>query len=127
MIKTEGTWIPKEAFVKSEAGKLADLLKADIRRAQPPSRFELDEDPKFIALKEFANTNPDAKRLATEVSAQYQRLTRTEKRSELLSRLAREDISLSEAQDALAQLKALHPDETRNPPRASRCGIPESR
>jgi hypothetical protein len=118
MIKTEGTWIPKEAFVKSEAGKLADLLKADIRRAQPPSRFELDEDPKFIALKEFANTNADAKRLATEVSAQYQRLTRTEKRSELLSRLAREDISLSEAQDALAQLKALHPDED---PKSAAC------
>jgi tetratricopeptide (TPR) repeat protein len=111
MIKTEGTWIPKQAFVRKEAEKLADLLKAEVRLAQPPSRFELDEDPRFIALKQFANTNPDAQRLASEVSGQYQRRTRAEKRSELLSRLTREDITLPEAQEALTQLKALHPEE----------------
>ncbi len=91
--------------------KLASLLKADIARAKPPSSLDLEDDPKFIGLKELAEVNPDAKSLATELSALFEGLVRAEKRSVLLARLGSSDTSLAEAEDTLDQLKALQPEE----------------
>ena len=110
-VKTEGAWVSKQAFVKSNAIRLASLLKADIVRAKPPSSLDLEDDPKFIGLKELSETNPDAKRLAMELSALFEGLVRTEKRSVLLTRLGRSGTSLAEAEAALNQLKTLQPEE----------------
>jgi hypothetical protein len=117
-VKTEGAWVSREAFVKSRAIKLANLLRADMVRAKPPSSFDLEGDPKFIGLKEFAETNPDAKRLVAEISAQFGEFVRAEKRNELLVRLGRSDTSLTEAEAALNRLKALQPDED---PKSATC------
>ena len=97
--------------MKSQAIKLASLLRADIVRATPPSSLDLEADPKFIGLKELAEANSDAKRLVMELSAQFEGLVRAEKRSDLLARLGRSGTSLAEAEDTLNQLKALQPDE----------------
>ena len=110
-VKTEGVWVPKEAFVKSQAIRLASLLRADIVRATPPSSLDLADDPKFIGLKELAETNSDAKRLVTELSAQFEGLVRAEKRGDLLARLGRSGTSLAEAEAILNELKTLQPDE----------------
>ncbi|HEY5770262.1 MAG TPA: hypothetical protein VIS71_10495 [Terrimicrobium sp.] len=110
-VKTDGVWLPRQAFEKSKAVKLASLLKADIARAKPPSSLDLDNDPKFIGLKELAEGNSDAKSLATELSALFEGLLRAEKRSVLLARLSSSGTSLAEAEDTLNQLKALQPEE----------------
>lgn len=110
-VKTEGSWVPKQMFEKSRAIKLAALLKADIVRAKPPSSLDLEGDPKFIGLKELAETNSDAKRIAVEISAQFEALVRAEKRSELLAILSQSGTSLADAEGALNELKVLRPDE----------------
>ena len=117
-VKTGGVWVSKQAFVKSKATKLASLLKADIVRAKPPSSLDLEHDPKFVGLKELAETNPDAKRLARELSAQFEELVRAEKRSVLLARLGRSGTTLAEAEATLDQLKALQPEED---PKSAAC------
>ena len=68
-VKSQGEWISKQSYIKRLATKLAGLLKAEIARARPPSSLKLEDDPRFIGLKELADTNADAKRLATEISA----------------------------------------------------------
>jgi len=110
-VKTEGIWTPREVYFKAMATKLATLLKADIARAKPPSSMDLQEDPRFMGLKELAETNSDAERLATEISTQFEGLVRAEKRGDLLARLSRPGTSMPEAEAALDQLKTLQPDE----------------
>ena len=110
-VKSEGVWIPRETYVKRMASKLAGLLKADIARARPPSSMNLEDDPKFMGLMELAETNSEAKRLASEISAHFEGLVRAEKRGDLLAKLDRPDNSLAEAQAAVDQLKALRPKE----------------
>jgi hypothetical protein len=110
-VKCEGVWIPRETYVKRLAIKLASLLKADIARARPPSSLNLEDDPKFVGLREMGETNPDAKRLATEVSTNFEQLVRAEKRGDLLIKLDRPGTSLAEAREAVQQLKALRPGE----------------
>ena len=117
-VKTDGVWVSRQAFVKSKAMKLASLLKAEIVRAKPPSSLDLEADPKFIGLKELAEANPDAKRLAMELSAQFEGLVRAEKRSVLVARLGRSSTSLAEAEDTLDQLKAQQPEED---PKSAAC------
>jgi hypothetical protein len=123
-VKTDGVWVSKQAFVKSEAMKLASLLKAEIARAKQPSSLDLEADPKFIGLKELAEANPDAKRLAMELSAQFEGLVRAEKRSVLVARLSRSGTSLDEAEDTLDQPTAQSEEDPKSG--KSRFGIQES-
>ena len=117
-VKTEGVWVSKQTFVMSKAIKLASLLKADIDRARPPSSLDLEHDPKFTGLKELGETNSDAKKLATEISAQFEKLVRAEKRSDLLARLSKSGTSLAEAEATLNELKTLQPEED---PKSAAC------
>jgi hypothetical protein len=117
-VKTEGGWVPKQTFLKSKAIKLASLLKADIVRAKPPSSLDLEHDPKFIGLEELGETNSDAKKLATEISTQFEKLVRAEKRRDLLARLGKSGTSLAEAEATLNQLKTLEPEED---PKSAAC------
>jgi hypothetical protein len=110
-IKSEGVWMPKQTFVKNKAINLASLLKAEIVRARPTSSLDLEQDPKFIGLKELGETNSDAKKLATEISEQFEKLVRAEKRGDLLARLGKSGTSLAEAESALNELKTLQPEE----------------
>jgi hypothetical protein len=110
-VKSEGEWIAREIYVKRMAIKLAGLLKADIARARPPSSMNLEDDPKFTGLKELAETNSEAKRLTTEISAHFEGLVRAEKRGDLLAKLDRPGTSLAEAQAAVEELKTLRPGE----------------
>jgi hypothetical protein len=110
-VKSEGVWVPRETYVKRMASKLAGLLKADIARAKPPSSMNLEDDPKFTGLMELAETNAEAKQLASEISAHFERLVRAEKRGDLVAKLDRPGTSLAEAQAAVEQLKTLRPRE----------------
>jgi hypothetical protein len=110
-VKSQGVWISKQTYIKRLATKLANQLKAEIDRAQPPSSMNLEDDPRFISLKDLAGTNADAQHFATEVSAHLQALVRDEKREDLLNKLARPTTTLSEAKALVEQLKALRPSE----------------
>jgi hypothetical protein len=110
-VKSQGQWMSREIYIQRLATKLASQVKAEIARAQPPSSMDLEEDPKFISLKDLAGTNAEAQRLTTEVSTHLEALVRDEKRSELLAKLARPTTTLSEAKALVAQLKALQPRE----------------
>jgi hypothetical protein len=110
-VKTEGVWTTRDAYIKRAATKLASLLQVDIARASPPSSLNLDDDPKFVRLKELAGGNSDARQVAAEVSAQFEALVRAEKRTDLLARLSRQDTLMPEAKAAFKELKALNPNE----------------
>jgi hypothetical protein len=110
-VKTQGVWTSKETFSKRLATKLASQLKAEIVRAQPPSSMSLENDPRFISLKDLAKTSADAQRLVTEVSAHWEALIRDEKRKDLLAKLARPTTTLSEAKGLVEQLRDLRPSE----------------
>jgi hypothetical protein len=110
-VKSEGVWMSRQSYIKRLATKLANQLKIEIARAQPPSSMNLEDDPRFITLKDLAATNADAQHLATEVSAHLQALVRDEKRRDLLGKLARPTTTLSEARALVEQLKALRPSE----------------
>jgi hypothetical protein len=110
-VKSEGVWISRQTYIKRMATKLASQLKAEIARAQPPSSMNLEDDPRFISLKELAGTDVEAKRLATEVSTHLEALVREEKRRDLLAKLARPTTTLAEAKAMVEQLRALRPNE----------------
>ena len=110
-VKTEGVWVSRQSFVRDKAIKLAQLLKADIARARPPSSLDLESDPRYLALKDLAEANSDAKKHAAEVSTQFGELVRAEKRSNLLEKLGRSGISLDEVETLLDQLRTLKPNE----------------
>lgn len=110
-VKFEGLWISRDAFVKTQAANLAELLKAEIVRAIPPSSFDLPNDPKYLALVEFSATSPGIKALTAELAASYGKLVRAEKRKALLMRLADASLTLPAATEAVSQLKALQPAE----------------
>ena len=110
-VKNQGLWTSRQTYIGRLATKLANQLKAEIARAQPPSSMKLEDDPRFISLRDLAGTNADAQRLATEVSAHLEALVREEKRSDLLAKLARPTTTLSEAKTMVEQLTALRPSE----------------
>jgi hypothetical protein len=110
-VKSEGVWISRQIYIKRLATKLASQLKAEITRAQPPSSMNLEDDPRFISLKDLAGTDAEAQRLTTEVSTHLEALVRDEKRRNLLAKLDRPTTTLSEAKATVEQLKALRPSE----------------
>ena len=110
-VKSQGVWISKQSYIKRLATKLASQLKTEIARAKPPSSLKLEDDPRFISLKDLADTNADAQRLATEISAHLEALVRDEQRSDLLTKLGETATTLSEAKTTVEQLKALRPSE----------------
>ena len=110
-VKSQGVWMSRESYIKRLATKLAGQLKAEIARAQPPSSINLEDDPKFISLKDLGRTNADAQRLATELSTHLEALVRDERRTDLLGKLARPSTTLSEARVIVEQLKTLRPRE----------------
>jgi hypothetical protein len=111
MVKDQGIWMSRQTYIGRLATKLANQLKAEIARAQPPSSMNLEDDPRFVSLRDLAGTNADAQRLATEVSAHLEALVREEKRKDLLAKLARPTTTLSEAKAMVEQLTALRPSE----------------
>jgi hypothetical protein len=110
-VKSEGVWISRQAYIKRLAAKVATQLKADIDRTKPPSSMNLENDPRFTALKDLAATNGDAERLFKEVSTHFEGLVRDEKRSDLLARLVKPTTTLSDAKAAVEHLKTLRPNE----------------
>lgn len=110
-VKFEGVWISRDVFVKTKAANLVELLNAEIVRAIPPSSFELNNDPKYLALVEFSATSPGIKALTEELAASHGKLVRAEERKALLMRLADPALALPAATEAVSQLKALQPAE----------------
>ncbi|CAN5549965.1 hypothetical protein BH09VER1_BH09VER1_25010 [soil metagenome] len=110
-VKKDGTWISKTTYDADQATNLINLLKTDVVNADPPSTFDFNGDPKVDALKKLAATNPSIKKSLDDITTTYNKALRKEKRNKLLARLADPALPLSEAKTAVAQLKALQPDE----------------
>jgi len=110
-VKAEGVWITKQAYVKAQAANLIELLKAETDRALPPGSFDLEQDPKYLALLQFSATDPNIKILTEELASKQGKLSRTEKRKTLLTRLADPALGMPSATEAVSQLKALKPEE----------------
>jgi len=109
-IKTDGTWIARKEYNRAQAQKLTRLLKADIANANPPDRFELKIDPKYVALVEYSKSDPSLKPLASELLAGYTDRVRVEKRGKLLAMLKVPSITSAKAAAAVAELRTLKPD-----------------
>lgn len=110
-VKTAGSWITREAYLKAQANRLFDLLQGEISRALPPGSFDLENDPKYLALVEFSQKDPSVKTRTAALAASYGKVQRTEKRKSLLARLADPALSLAEAGRAVDDLKVSQPGE----------------
>jgi hypothetical protein len=110
-VKTGGVWLKREIYVADRARTFASQIKPDILRANPPSSFDLANDPRFIALEELAKTNAGVKPLVTEISEMHGKRVRAEQRANLLIKLAEPSLSLEEARTAVARLRTLQPEE----------------
>lgn len=110
-VKTGGTWLARDAYVSDRARTFASQIKPDILSAKPPSSFDLVNDPRFLALQDFAKTNAAVKPLVTELANMHGKLVRAETRQNLLTKLAGADLGFPEARVAVTQLKALNPEE----------------
>lgn len=110
-VKVAGVWQSREAYLSGQIATLNGQLRADLVRTKPPSSFDLNADPRFLALQELAGNSPSANTVVKELTALHDKLVREESRNDLLVRLADTSISLAEAQGAVERLKALQPDE----------------
>ena len=110
-VKFEGAWITREAYIKAQAANLLSLLKAEIIRANPPGSFDLEHDPKYLALVEFSAKDPAIKTSTAEVATMHGKIVRTEKRKALLTQLANPGLPMAQATEAVSQLKAVKPEE----------------
>ena len=110
-VKSDGVWITKQAYLKVKAANLIELLKTETERAIPPGSFDLEHDPKYLALLEFSTTNPNIKILTAQLASSQAKLARTEKRKMLLARLTEPTLGMPAATEAVNQLKALKPEE----------------
>lgn len=110
-VKADGVWITKESYLREKSRNLANLLKSEIIQAKPAHSYDLDNDPKYIALKELAAGSPAVKAMVAEISETHAKLVRTEKRKALLERLSAPAMTLPEAESAVTELKALRPEE----------------
>jgi len=110
-VRIGGTWSSRSSYVATQAQTLVAQLKSDIARADPPSSFDLKNDPRFLTLQGFAETNPAIKAQVNDISSQYGQLARAEQRKKLLAKLANPKLDLEEAQGAVSQLRGLSPEE----------------
>lgn len=110
-VKVGGVWQPRETYLSGQVSNLGTQLRGDILRTTPPSSFDLNADPRFIALQDLAGSSASANALVKELTALHDKLVRGEARTALLARLNDTSISLSEAEGAVARLKALNADE----------------
>jgi hypothetical protein len=110
-IKSDGIWIVKKDYNRSQAAKLVRLLKAEISTANPPDSFNLEVDPKFVALQEFSKSDPTLQPLADGLIATHSAGVRVVQRAALLTKLADPAITPASATAAVNQLKTLKPGE----------------
>jgi hypothetical protein len=110
-VKTKGNWVAREVYVTERARTYASQLKPDIVNAQPPSSFDLVNDPRYIALQELAGAQANVKPLVTELSALHGKRVRGEQRTDLLTKLANPELPFAEAKASVTRLKDLQPDE----------------
>lgn len=110
-IKIEGTWIPRKDFIYNQSEKLARLLEADINTADPPDSFDLTMDAKYVALVEYAQSDPSLQPIVNELLATYTARVRKDKRGELLALLADPKVSSTQAVAAVKLLRTLRPED----------------
>jgi hypothetical protein len=110
-VKTGGAWVARDVYVAERARTFASQIKPDILSAKPPSSFDLVNDPRFLALQDFAKSNASVKPLVTELSNMHGKLVRAETRQNLLAKLAGPDLGFPGASAAVTQLKSLQPEE----------------
>lgn len=110
-VKVDGVWQGKENYLSGQISTLGSQLRADIFRNQPASAFDLESDPRFVALQDMAATSPSANAQVKELVQYHEKLLRAESRTAILVQLSNTSISLTEAEGAVARLKALQADE----------------
>ncbi len=110
-VKVAGKWIDRTTFVAQKARTYSGQIRPDIVSANPPSSFDLQNDPRYIALVELAKTSPNVKPLIADLTNLHGKLVGTEKRKELLAQLAQPNLDFKSASAAVAELKTLKPDE----------------
>lgn len=110
-VKTGGSWIDKNVYITERARTFSSQIRPDIVNAEPPSSFDLVNDPRFLALQEMAQTNASVKTLVTELSSLHGKRVRGEQRTALLLKLADPELTIADAKVAVTRLKTLQPEE----------------
>jgi tetratricopeptide (TPR) repeat protein len=109
-VKLDGQWIPRNTYYDSQALKVAEILEVEIERAHPPGSFNLDDDPKFMALREMAAESSVAKKQVERLSALQAGFGKAERRRQILAKLAEESFDLATCQRLVTELGTLSPE-----------------
>lgn len=110
-VKNGGAWIDKTIYMTERGRAFAAQIKPDILKANPASSFDLASDARFLAIQELAAAQPALKPLVAELSSLHGQRVRAESRQALLDKLNNPLLTFPEATVAVANLKALQPQE----------------
>ncbi|MCX7869940.1 MAG: hypothetical protein N2322_08325, partial [Terrimicrobiaceae bacterium] len=110
-VKLDGQWIPRSAYVQSQAARFAGLIKEDIENAKPPGSHDLNYDPKYQELLVLAEDSAAAKALAEQLKARNEQLARAERRRQIAQKLADPQLPLAACLKLAEELNQLKPDE----------------
>lgn len=110
-VKLDGQWIPRSAYLQSQASRFAKLIKEDIESASPPGSHSLEYDPKYQELLVLAKDSPAAKAMAAELESRNAQLARGERRKQILAKLEDEQLPLAGCLKLVEELRNLSPEE----------------
>lgn len=110
-VKVDGRWVSRGVYANQLADKYVRVLREEIRDAKPPGSFLLEDDARYITLRDLGDSAPKAKGFAAELKTLNQKLARAEERSKILKRLADPASSYENSVALVTKLQAAQPQE----------------
>lgn len=110
-IKTDGQWIARTVYFKQKANALVEILTTELTSKKNLGKTHLESNQYFRGLLELANGEPSVQPLVESVRALYEQLVRKQRRADILGKLNAPNLTFSEAEILVKQLKSLRPAE----------------
>jgi hypothetical protein len=106
-VRVAGEWQSLADFRRQETTKLETRLRQDMSVAKSKRQFDLETNPYFLKLNEFAESDASLKARLGALRGLYQKFVSREEQEEILEKLQNPALPRSDAADLLARLKSL--------------------
>jgi hypothetical protein len=110
-VKVKGTWIPQSAYRQVQAGRLTEILKAELDSAPDGVVLDIESDPRYQELVAMGSTVPAAQKMARDIRDAYAVRERTRERAEILGELEDPSRPIGRCRELVARLRELEPEE----------------
>ncbi len=110
-IKENSGWTARATYFQKKAAAVAELLRPEMVAASRITDFDLATSHYFISLRELTDAEPSARPVLARIQALYDSMLRKETRADILRQINAGRITLEQATELVAKLKALRPEE----------------